>query len=132
MSVLLLYHHSALPLGSRIELQLIFVETLLTGRVCFRGDYVSPALICELAPNCADRCWNFALRRTAIQRGEKGERHSGSIDCAVACLDHEYQSRPPTLRASDAGEMEGHWGKNAALRKGECFAPSHFPHEPSA
>jgi hypothetical protein len=32
----------------------------------------------------------------------------------VACLDHEYQTRPPALRASDAWAMEVHWGKNAA------------------
>ena len=36
--------HSALPPASRIELQCIFVDTLLTGKIGFRGDHVSPVL----------------------------------------------------------------------------------------
>jgi hypothetical protein len=60
MSTLSLYRHSALQPASRIELQCIFLETLLAGRVIsFRGDHVSTALICELAPNCAARCLDF-------------------------------------------------------------------------
>ena len=115
MSTLSLYRHSALPPASRIELQCIFVEALLVGRVGFRVDHVSPALICELAPNCAALCLDFAPLRTAIRLGEKDERHSWSIDCVVACLDHEYQPWPPALRASDAGEMDA----GVKMRPGE-------------
>jgi hypothetical protein len=53
--------HSALPPASRIELQCIFLETLLGMRVIgFRGDHVPLALICELAPNCTAYCLEFS------------------------------------------------------------------------
>ena len=42
MSALALYLHSALPLVSLIELQCIYVETLLSGSGRFRGVHVAP------------------------------------------------------------------------------------------
>ena len=133
MSVLSLYLHSALLPVSHIKLQCIFVETLLAGRVCFRVDHVSPALICELAPNCAAHCLDFRpLQNSHLAGGERLktlcllEHH-----LCGRYLDHEYQPLPASLRASDAVVFCCIGVYSAALRRGECFAPSHFPDEPS-
>jgi hypothetical protein len=82
MSVLSLYQHSALPSASRIELQCIFLETLLVGRVIrFRGDHVLTALICELALNCAARCLDFRPEPKSHLAG--GERQKTLLECRL-------------------------------------------------
>ena len=80
MSALSLSRHSALPPASRTELQCIFLETLLAGRVIgFRGDHVSPALICELARGGCGLSPAAGPARQAVFCGPRSPAHQPSV-----------------------------------------------------
>ena len=104
------YWHSALPPASRIELQCIFVETLLTGKVGFRGYHVSTDLDFRPAPN------SHPVGGKTKDCPKTKDSPGTSPVCA--CLDHEYQPQSVALRALDAGGMEGLWGENAVWCSG--------------
>ena len=117
--MLSLYWHSALQLALRIELQCIFLETLLAGRVIsFRGDHVPTALICKssMHQTVLLAAWIFAQRRRALALHPAGGERRKTLVTLLEC--RPCASTTSTSLGPHSARTPGKWRdtgvKNAA------------------